>query len=55
MTKAIAEWAYKMNHDKWRSMRPGDQKDRLGNALVHLRAGELKQVIKEKYFEIETE
>jgi len=55
MIRAAAEWSYKMNLDKWRSMRPGDQKDRLGAALPSLREGKIRQVIKERYFEIETE
>jgi hypothetical protein len=50
--RRICEWGYKMNLDRWRSMRHGDNRERLGKAIKKLQNYELTQIVTEKSFEI---
>lgn len=46
MLRAVGQYAAKIQEDRWRGMRPGDERDRLGRALNDLRAGRIRQVIR---------
>lgn len=50
--RSIARWALKVNHDRWLSMKHGDERERLGKALAELRDKGVQQVVTKKSFEI---
>jgi hypothetical protein len=49
---AVVRFAVAVNEDRWRSARPGEERERLGRALEVLRAGTITQVARTNYVEI---
>lgn len=50
--RRCCDWAYKMNLDRWRSMRHGDERERFGKALEKLKNYVIRQIVTKKEFEI---
>ena len=50
--RPISAYMFRVNHDRWLSMRHGDERERLGKALQELKEGKIQQVVKKKSFEI---
>jgi hypothetical protein len=42
--QAVVRFTYKVNHDRWLSMKPGDQKDKVWKALQELQTKGVTQM-----------